>query len=70
MSYQGLDVSEHGSSQDPREKRHEVQAGEGPDQNVQRENFLTALYSNKLKVIIHIVSTGKQSKPHLLFKVM
>jgi len=58
MSYKVFDAAQHCSGQYPCEEGHEVQAGKSPNQNVQREDFLTALYSNKLIVVAEIASTA------------
>lgn len=61
VSYQVLDAAQHSCGEYACEKGHEVQYSEGPDQNVQCENFLTAAHSNKLVVVAEIASTAEQN---------
>lgn len=61
VSYQVLDAAKYCCGQYACEKGHEVQSSEGPDQNVQSENFLTAAHSNKLVVVAEIASAGEQN---------
>ena len=61
MSYPVLEAAQHRCGEDACEEGHEVQASERPNQNVQSENFLTALYSNKLIVVAEVASTAEQN---------
>lgn len=68
VSYRVLDAAEHRCGQYPCEEGHKVEAGEGPDQNVDGENFLAASYSNKLIVVAEVASTAE--KTTALFIIM
>lgn len=62
VSYHVLDAAQHCRGQDAHEEDHKVKASETPDEEVQNENVVTALDSNKLIVVAEVSST-KISKP-------
>lgn len=62
VTYHVLDAAKHRCGQHPQEEGHQVEASEDPDQDVKSVNFLTALYSNKLIVVVEVTSTAEQKQ--------
>ncbi len=62
MPHHVFDTAQHSSGQDSTHEGQQVKSGQDPEENIQREDLLTALHTNKLIVIVQISSTGKENK--------